>query len=358
MDVLRLAGAPGVGKSTVAWAVAQRLASDGVPTGYLDIDQLGMCYPTPPDDPDRWALKETALVRLAARFRDAGVESLVVSGVADPTQPPPVNGHPTVSLWLDAGEETRRKRLTPRRWEREQVDAALAAGTAEAMTTHPAWARLDTERSTVEETVKSVIAPRAVGTVTPVEPVFPDRHATGRVIWITGPRCSGASRVGWEVARARWGAGERTGFVDVAQLSFAWNAGPTGGVENAAVLHRVFAEVGAQTLIVVAPFEVEPADVHPAFPRADVRFFRLDADDRTRRDHAVRRAEGADGALLAGDDLLGASAAEIERIVAIGARQRASPLREGEALIDVTSSSLRQVVDRVIEQAGGGALPD
>ena len=358
MDVLRLAGVPGVGKSAVAWAVAQRLASDGVPIGYLDIDQLGMCYPAPSDDLDRWALKETALVRLAARFRDAGVERLVVSGVADPTQPPPVNGHPTVSLWLDADEETRRKRLAPRRWERAQVDAALAAGTAEAMTTHPAWERLDTERSTIEETVRAVIASRAVRPAAPVETVFPDRHVTGRVIWITGPRCSGASRVGWEVARARWGAGERTGFVDVAQLSFVWNAGRLSGVENAAVLHRVFAAVDAQTLIAVAPFEVDPAEVRAAFPRADVRFFRLDADERTRRDHAVRRAEGADGALLAGDDLLCASAAEIERIVAIGARQRASPLREGEVLIDVTSSSVRQAVDRVIELADGGALPD
>ncbi|MFB8189592.1 hypothetical protein ACFC14_09720 [Microbacterium sp. NPDC055988] len=358
MDVLRLAGVPGVGKSAVAWAVAQRLASDGVPTGYLDIDQLGMCYPAPPDDPDRWALKETALVRLAARFRDAGVERLIVSGVADPTQPPPMNGHPTVSLWLDADEETRRERLAPRRWERDQVDAALAAGTLEARTAHPGWERFDTERSTIEEIVESVIDHRAVGAQTTVETVFPDRHVTGRVIWVTGPRCSGASRVGWEVARARWGAGERTGFVDVAQLSFAWNVRRLSGVDNAAALHRVFAAVDAQTLIAVAPFEVDPAEVRAAFPRADVRFFRLDADERTRRDHAVRRSAGADGALLAGDDLLGASAAEIERIVAIGEGQRAFPLRAGETLIDAPTSSVRQAVDRVIESAGGASLPE
>lgn len=358
MDVLRLAGVPGVGKSAVAWAVAQRLASDGVPTGYLDIDQLGMCYPAPSDDPDRWALKETALARLAARFRDAGVERLIVSGVADPTQPPPMNGHPTVSLWLDAGEETRRKRLAPRRWEREQVAAALAAGTAEATVAHPAWQRLDTERSTIEEIVEAVLDHRAAGAAPAAEEGNRDGHGPGRVIWITGPRCSGASRVGWEVARTRWSAGERTGFVDVAQLSFAWNVRRMSGVDNAAALHRVFAAVGAQTLIAVAPFEVDPAEVRAAFPRADVRFFRLDADERTRRDHAVRRAEGADGALLAGDDLLGASAAEIERIVGVGESQHASPLRAGETLIDASTPSVRQVVDRVIELADGGALPD
>lgn len=358
MDVLRLAGAPGVGKSTVAWAIAERLAADGVPTGYLDIDQLGMCYPAPPGDPDRWILKETALARLAVRFRDAGVERLVVSGVADPSQPPPVNGHPTLSLWLDADEETRRRRLAPRRWQPEQVDAALAAGTHVARSAHPAWERLDTARSTIDETVQAVIARPVVGAEAASDVVFSEEHAAGRVIWITGPRCAGASRVGWELARTQWTAGERTGFMDGAQLSFSWNADPVDGAAAAALLRAVFAEVGAKTVIAVAPFEISPEDVHAAFPRADVRFFRLDADDRTRRGHAVRRAEGADGAVLAGDDLIGADADTIEKILAVGARQRASPLRAGEILVDMPMSAVTPVVDRVRELADPAALPD
>ncbi|MDF2508360.1 MAG: hypothetical protein K0Q52_2219 [Microbacterium sp.] len=358
MDVLRLAGAPGVGKSTVAWAIAERLVADGVPTGYLDIDQLGMCYPAPPDDPDRWRLKEIALARLIVRFRDVGVERLVVSGVADPAQPPPVNGHPTSSLWLDADEETRRRRLSPRRWEPAQVDAALAAGTEEARAAHPAWERLDTAHSTVDDTVQAMIVRPAARAEVASDVVFPEKHATGSVIWITGPRCAGASQVGWELARTHWAAGERTGFVDVAQLRFAWNAGSVNGAAAAAALQAVFAEVGAKRLIVVAPFEVAPEDVRAAFPRASVRFFRLDADDRTRRDHAVRRAEGADGAVLAGDDLIGADVDTIERIVALGARQRTSSLRTGEILIDTPTSALTQVVTRVRELAGLAALPD
>ena len=357
MDVLRLAGVPGVGKSAVAWAVAERLASDGVPTGYVDIDQLGMCYPAPSDDPDRWALKETALARLAVRFRDAGVERLVVSGVADPSQPPPASGFPTSSLWLDADEETRRRRLAPRRWEREQVEAALAAGTEEASAVHPAWERLDTAHSTLEETVQAVIARPAGGAEVASDVVFPEEHATARVIWITGPRCAGASRVGWELARTQWAAGERTGFLDGEQLSFSWNADPVNEAEAAAVVQAVFAEAGAKAVIAVAPFEISPKDVHAAFPRADVRFFRLDADDRTRRGHAVRRAEGADGASLAGDDLYGASADAIERIIATGARQRASSLRSGEILIGTPMSSTQPVVDEVAKRAGLSALP-
>ncbi len=236
--------------------------------------------------------------------------------------------------------------MAPRRWEREQVDAALAAGTEEASAVHPAWERLDTAHSTIEETVQAVIARPAGGAEVASDVVFPEEHATARVIWITGPRCAGASRVGWELARTQWAAGERTGFLDGEQLSFSWNADPVNEAEAAAVVQAVFAEAGAKALIVVAPFEISPKDVHAAFPRADVRFFRLDADDRTRRGHAVRRAEGADGAVLAGDDLIGADADAIERVLAVGARQRASPLRIGEILVDMPTSTVTQVVDR------------
>lgn len=47
MRILRLAGGPGVGKSTVAWEVARRLGDEGTPTGYVDIDQLGSAIPHP-----------------------------------------------------------------------------------------------------------------------------------------------------------------------------------------------------------------------------------------------------------------------------------------------------------------------
>lgn len=353
MDVLRLAGVPGVGKSTVAWTLAERLADDGVRVGYVDIDQLGMCYPAPPEDPDRWLLKEAALGRVAARFAEAGAERLVVSGVADPAAPPPGNGHPTASFWLDANEETRRARLAPRGWPQEQVDEVLSVGTRETADAHPAWTMLDTAGSTVEATVRAVHA-RLEDAVDVAAPLAapPEPGTTRRVIWITGPRGAGASRVGWELVSGLWKEGRRTAFIDVAQLGFARNVDAGVGMRNTAAVQGVFATAGAQTLVAVAPFEVAPDDVWTAFPDAEVWFFRLDADDHARHERVLRRAAGTD-ALLAGDDLFGASEQVIDRVMAVGARQRSSALRAGERLVDTTDASASHVAAQL-----AALLPD
>lgn len=47
-----------MGKSTLAWMLAQADAAAGAPVAFVDIDQLGMCYPAPIGDADRWQLKE------------------------------------------------------------------------------------------------------------------------------------------------------------------------------------------------------------------------------------------------------------------------------------------------------------
>jgi adenylylsulfate kinase-like enzyme len=47
LPVFWLYGPSGVGKTTTAWALYEQLAREGVRTGYVDIDQLGMCYAPP-----------------------------------------------------------------------------------------------------------------------------------------------------------------------------------------------------------------------------------------------------------------------------------------------------------------------
>lgn len=159
MDLLRLAGAPGVGKSTTAWAVATRLAAEGVASGYVDTDQLGMCYPAPDDDPDRWALKERALARIAEQFSLAGIDRMIVSEVAWPDDPPPqIRGVSVQSLWLDATEQTRRDRLALRGDRDEQVVQFLSAGTAEAARVNSVWTRIDTDELSEADTVETVLA--------------------------------------------------------------------------------------------------------------------------------------------------------------------------------------------------------
>ena len=128
MEILRLAGAPGVGKSTAGWAVVQRLAADSERVAYVDIDQLAMCYPAPDEDPERWTLRDDALSQISSEYRQAGIDVLVVSGVASPDAPPPAVGYPVRFLWLDASGEVRRSRLQPRGWDADQVEHAVVAG--------------------------------------------------------------------------------------------------------------------------------------------------------------------------------------------------------------------------------------
>src|SRR4051794_14996156 len=78
-------GSPGVGKSTVAWQLYEDLAAGSFRCGYVDIDQLGMCYPASEDDADRHRLKGTVLAALLPNYAAAGVRALIVSGVLDPT---------------------------------------------------------------------------------------------------------------------------------------------------------------------------------------------------------------------------------------------------------------------------------
>jgi len=57
LSVLWLCGPPGAVKSAVGWALYDGLARSGTRAGFVDIDQLGMCLPAPPD-PERFRLKE------------------------------------------------------------------------------------------------------------------------------------------------------------------------------------------------------------------------------------------------------------------------------------------------------------
>src|SRR4051812_23524774 len=83
IPVLWLCGPPGVGKTTVGWQLYADLVDEGVPVGYVDIDQLGMCFPEQPTDPDRHELKARNLGAVVAWFEAAGCECVVVSGVVD-----------------------------------------------------------------------------------------------------------------------------------------------------------------------------------------------------------------------------------------------------------------------------------
>jgi broad-specificity NMP kinase len=276
VHILRLAGVPGVGKSAVAAELFARFRGAGERVAHVDIDQLGMCYPAPDDDPDRWSLKERALERVARRFHAEGTDLLVVSGVVEPTRPPDASAQVT-SYWLDASAATRRRRLKTRGWSEEEVERVVAVGGDEARRAPAEWVRVPTDALSIAETADRVQHLRTLRRRI-AEPLGPPQAAgPGRVVWITGARPADASRVGWEMASAAWSRGERTGFVDVAQLSLvAWEPSKIG-LENTVEMQALFASIGAETTVVVASVDIDPVSVRQAFAPVSVRFVRSHA---------------------------------------------------------------------------------
>ena len=60
-SVLLLSGAVGTGKSDASYRVFDRLWRSGTPAARLDLDDLGMCHPAPPDDPDNHRVKAAVM---------------------------------------------------------------------------------------------------------------------------------------------------------------------------------------------------------------------------------------------------------------------------------------------------------
>lgn len=362
MEVLRLAGPPGVGKSTIGWVVAQQAGDDGSPTAYLDIDQLGMCYPAPKGDPERWQLKERTLDAIASALRDHGVQRLVVSGVACPEDSPPSTaGGPVTSVWLEAPADAIRDRLAPRGWSEEQLVDAVRIGAAESDRAHSSWNRVPIGSSTLAQSVETVRAAWSHSAVESIErrgeyvpDDAPPQLADGAgpsVIWVTGPRCAGASSAGWSLAMDAWRRERRTGFVDAAQLGFLLNlkgesSSAQLALQTVAILVRVFAAAGAAESVVVAPLETPPDEVRNAFPSGRVTFVRLDVSPEQMLAQALARTRGG-GPVLAGDDLLGASREIAEAVAATAAEQRSWPPRRDERVLDVSGLDPAQVAEQI-----------
>ena len=83
VPALLIIGAMGTGKSDTSYHVFSRLYRDGTPTARLDLDDVGMSHPAPPDDPDNVRVKAAAMAACWQVFREQGARCLVVSGGLD-----------------------------------------------------------------------------------------------------------------------------------------------------------------------------------------------------------------------------------------------------------------------------------
>jgi hypothetical protein len=109
---LWLFGPSGVGKSTVGWLAHRRLAG----SAFVDVDQLGLCVPAPPDDPSHHRLKARNLSDLrfperllvvAGRAEDGAVLRRYLGALA-------VSGRATTTCRLQVGADELRARLAAR----------------------------------------------------------------------------------------------------------------------------------------------------------------------------------------------------------------------------------------------------
>lgn len=325
IPVLWLCGPPGVGKTVVGWEIYSRLVRSGLQAGYVDIDQLGICYPASAADPGRHRMKARNLGGVVANFRADGARCLVVSGVVDASAGVPAGEIPqglvTVCL-LRADRDELARRLAGRGSPAGQIQqvlqeaADLDAGTV-------ADVSVDTTGLAVAEVVRQVHertggwpAPTCRGRG-PAVVQLTGRAADGPILWLCGVTGAGKSAVGFAVYQRAVSAGLMAAYVDLDQIGFS---GPTVAghpirARNLAALWQTYRAADAQGLVVTGPAEDRAAVLAyaDALPAATFTVCRLHAgrNELTRR--IMLRGRGA-GWRQPGDPLTGQPAAYLLRV--------------------------------------------
>ncbi|WNV87432.1 hypothetical protein [Umezawaea sp. Da 62-37] len=329
IPVLWLCGPPGVGKTCVAWRVYTHLREGGVAAAYVDIDQLGMCYPERDSDSGRYRLKARNLASVVANFAAFGATCVVVSGVVDPSYRPAVPGAAATLCRLRVDRDELVRRFPGRSGGGGPV-AGVVASAEELDAGTIADLCVDTTGLAMPEAVAAVEAAtegwRTAAGAPPPLPVFVPTD--GQVLWVSGVPGVGTSTVGYAIYERTLRSGRTTGYLDLRQIGF----GARGQVDhqlraaNAAAVWRAYRDLGADGLVIVGGIDAHGAEAHyaRALPAATPAVCRLHAN----------RADLADRILPRGE--------------------RGSWPQPGDPLLGLPVERLRQVVERAV--ADGGEL--
>ncbi len=376
-SVLWLYGPAGVGKTTVGWEIFSRLTSDGVRAAFVDIDQLGMCYPEQPSDPGRHLLQARNLAAVVGNFAAAGARSVIVAGVVDPARGVPANAIPGAALVycrLRADEAELRRRLAGRSGDTEAAKAAEAADEAlrEA-------AALDANNPT--GLLASTPAPRrpsrwpmkssggAAAGRPSSRPAPPPRRsglagpsastAAVPVLFLCGATGVGKSTVGFEIYMGDLRAGRTAAYLDLGQIGFCYPAADDAGhavkAANLAAICANYEVAGARQLILVGPVESRQAAATyaAALPAANITLCRLHAGPDELQLRIAERGRGGTWP-EPGDPLVGQSPGQLRWVAEKAARDAAELDRAaiGDLCIDTDGRSVSAVADLVVSRTG------
>lgn len=387
LPVLWLYGPAGVGKTTVAWELFTQLTRDGTPTGYVDIDQLGMCYaaptsgewaPEPASDPGRHRMKTRNLDAVVANFQAAGARCMVVSGVVDAGRGVDVDLLPQAALTLcrlRSEPAELRQRIASRGRPSDQVDEVLRYADALDRNDLPG-ACIDTTGQRVADVLQLVRKhtdgwPNLTGSTGAPGSEAPDLSrpyggpvtSQGQILWLCGTTAVGKSTVGWQIYEQVNRAGFRTAFVDLDQIGFyrpvpACDPGNHRlKAGNLAAIWQTYHASGAQRLIVVGPVD-RPDSVRTyttALPTATITLCRLHANRDQLTERIMLRGQGLGSTWgMPGDELKGQSSALL-RHVADDATADAEALESaaiGDLRIDTDGRPVQNIAQEILLRTG------
>ena len=358
IPVLWLCGPPGVGKTTVGWEIYSRLIESGVEAAFVDIDQLGMCYPAPADDPARHRMKARNVEAVLTNFEASGARCAVVSGVVDAARGVHLPSVALTMCRLRVGRDELARRFAGRGSELDQADNALLE--AEKLDAgNVAGVCVDTSGLSVAEVATRVVERTNGWPVLGLPSTtaeFGSGSADGTILWVCGAAGVGKSAIGFPVYARALDAGLMAGYLDLDQVAFR---GPSPAdhrlkAANLAAVWRTYRAAGAQALMVVGAVESETAiKVYAdALPTATLTVCRLHAgrEELTRR--IVIRGEGGSWP-QPGDPIVGQPAARLLEIADQATADAEALERAALGLrVDTDGRTIEEAVEEIIAKTG------
>ena len=353
LPLLWLTGPSGVGKSTVGWALQQRLSRAGITAAFIDADQLRNTSGVEAGEDDFIA---EGLLALEPRFRAAGARLLIVAGIMDDEAhfarllPGASRGQVRV-VHLGVTDETLVDRVERRGWNVELAAESVAYAHGFDAT----WAdrSIDTTHLSAEQVVDSLLelAEDVIGSPGPSRPLPPDSDAEATATVLTGAGGVGASTAGFLAFLKRAWAGESAGYIDSHQLGFLGHDAhaPTAvalRAENTVALVRVMAARRISQVVITGDAATARELAH-ALPVARTIWLHASPDAIAAR---IRARAAGGGPPLAGDRRLGLSGTELAASIAASVAE-ASDLGirpAGSLVIETDGRSADEVADQIV----------